>query len=97
VLQSERVEITLPKKTRDHYAGIYELRPGTDIQITVAENRLMGAMTRQPPDPLYAETKSLFFSKRFDADLEFVRDSAGKVSAVILHQGGREQKAMRKD
>jgi len=97
VLQSERVEIVVPSETLKEYAGTYQLRPGFDLTFTVVVNRLVGAGTGQPPDPLYAETQSLFFSKGVDADLEFVRDASGKVSYVVLHQGGTHQKAMRKE
>lgn len=32
----------------------------------------------------------------FPAEIEFVKDPDGKVSALILHQGGRDMKAPRK-
>jgi hypothetical protein len=96
VLQSERVEVAVPLETLMEFAGTYELRPGFDLTFTVVGNRLMGAGTGQPPDPLYAETQALFFSKVVDADFEFVRDASGKVSYVVLHQGGSHQEAANK-
>jgi CubicO group peptidase (beta-lactamase class C family) len=96
VLQSERVEVAVPLDTLMEYAGTYELRPGFDLTFTVVGDRLLGAGTGQPPDPLYAETQALFFSRVVDADLEFVRDASGKVSYVVLHQGGIHQKAAKK-
>jgi hypothetical protein len=52
-------------------------------------------MTGQPALPLFAESDTKFFLKVVDAQLEFVTDSDGKVTHVILFQGGREQKAPR--
>src|SRR5207244_12917859 len=45
--------------------------------------------------PLFAESESVFFPKAVDAEIEFVSDSQGKISQLILHQGGRDQKAPR--
>ena len=96
MLPSERVEIMLPADLLEQYAGAYELRPGRDIVFTVVDNRLTGAMTGQPPDPLYAETKSRFFSKKFEAEFEFLRDAEGKVTHVVLRQNDAESKLPKK-
>jgi hypothetical protein len=36
-----------------------------------------------------------FFYKVVDAELEFERDAGGKVTAVVLHQAGIEQRGQR--
>ena len=37
----------------------------------------------------------MFFLKIVDAQIEFVKDSTGAVTQLVLHQGGRDQKAPR--
>jgi Tfp pilus assembly protein PilF len=37
----------------------------------------------------------MFFLKVVDAQIEFVKDASGAVTALVLHQGGRDQKAPR--
>jgi hypothetical protein len=45
-------------------------------------------LTGQPKVDLFAQRKDLFFLKVVDAQLEFMRDSSGKVEKVVLYQGG---------
>ena len=46
--------------------------------------------------PVYAESETKFFPLEFPAEIEFVKDAAGKVNALILHQGGRDIPGKRK-
>jgi hypothetical protein len=45
--------------------------------------------------PIFPESETMFFLKVVDAQIEFVKDAGGAVTALILHQGGRDQKAPR--
>jgi hypothetical protein len=38
----------------------------------------------------------MFFYKVVDAQLEFVKNEKGEVTHLVLHQGGRDQKGIRK-
>jgi hypothetical protein len=38
----------------------------------------------------------MFFTKLVDAEIEFLKDDKGGVTALVLHQNGRDQKAPRK-
>jgi hypothetical protein len=38
----------------------------------------------------YAESESKFFLKVVDGQITFVKDEQGKVTGLILHQGGRD-------
>jgi CubicO group peptidase (beta-lactamase class C family) len=57
--------------------------------------RMPGNFTRQPALPIYADKPDHFFY--VDAQLDFERDGAGKVTAVTLHQNGRDMRAPRAD
>ena len=51
----------------------------------------MTQLTGQGKLPIFAQSETMFFLKVVDAQLEFAADA----SAVVLHQGGRSQKATR--
>jgi len=96
VLSSERKELTLASEVLARYVGVYELTPAITMTITLADGRLMTQLSRQPRFPLFAESEMAFFLKVVDAQVEFVTDEKGVVTHAILHQGGRDQKAVRK-
>ncbi len=95
-LPSERKEIKLPATLLAQYAGTYEVSPEFKIVMTVEGDQLMTQATGQPKFPLFAESETKFFLKVVDAEVEFVRDAKGEISHLILHQGGRDTKAVRK-
>ena len=95
-LPSERKAVAVSPEILRQYAGTYELHPGFNIVVTLEENQLMEQATGQKKFPLFAESENKFFLKVVDAQLEFVRDRKGTVSSLILHQGGRDQPAIRK-
>ncbi len=45
--------------------------------------------------PIYPESEVEFFLRIVDAQLTFTTDEAGEVDGLILHQGGRDQRAER--
>lgn len=92
----ERKAITVPAAILKQYVGVYQLAPGVDVTMTLDGDQLMTQVTGQPQFPLFAETESRFFLKVVDAQVDFVRDSTGAVTHVILHQGGTDHKAVRK-
>jgi CubicO group peptidase (beta-lactamase class C family) len=93
---AQRREIALPTATLQQFVGTYELRPGFDMVITLAANQLTLTPTGQDPDALFAESGNRFFSKRIDAQIEFVRDATGVVTHLMLHQGNFHGKAQKK-
>ncbi len=92
-LTTERKEIKLAPELLRTYIGEYELAPGAVMSITLNGSQLETQLTGQPKIPVYAETENRFFVKVVDAQLEFTKDSSGKVTQMILHQGGRDMPA----
>ncbi|MBV9937317.1 MAG: DUF3471 domain-containing protein, partial [Acidobacteriaceae bacterium] len=90
VLPSERKQITLSPDVLASYVGTYELAPNVDLKIMLEGDHLETQLTGQPRFPIFAETSTLFFLKVVDAQLEFGKDTSGKVTQVTLHQNGRE-------
>lgn len=96
VLPSERKEVTVPPAILARYPGTYELSPAFSIVITQEGDHLAFQATDQPKFPLFAESDTKFFLKVVDAQIEFVKNNKGEVTNLILHQGGRDMKAVRK-
>jgi CubicO group peptidase (beta-lactamase class C family) len=96
VLASERKEITVSPGILAQYVGTYELAPTFSITITLEGDHLMAQATNQRKNTIFAESETLFFLKVVDAQVEFVKDDKGQVTAMILHQNGRDQKGNRK-
>ena len=84
----QRTEIALDSVKLMPLVGVYELSPAFRIEITREGAALFAQPTAQPKFPLFAESELEFFLKVVDAQISFVRDSAGKVNQIVLHQGG---------
>ena len=94
-LPAERKEVSVDPKVLARYVGTYELTAGTDMLITLDGNQLSEKLGGQATFPIFPESETMFFLKVVDAQIEFVKDAGGAVTALILHQGGRDQKAPR--
>jgi len=94
-LTSERKEIKLPREMLASYVGIYQLAPKVKLTMTLDGDQMMTQLSGQQKLQVFPESDGKFFLKVVDAQLEFVKDTNGKVTDVILHQNGRDQKAPR--
>jgi D-alanyl-D-alanine-carboxypeptidase/D-alanyl-D-alanine-endopeptidase len=84
----ERREISLDPSRLDPYVGVYDLAPGLQIAITREGTSLYGQATGQGKFQLFPESETDFFVKGLDVQISFVRDVAGRVNGLVLHQGG---------
>jgi hypothetical protein len=94
-LTSERKAIQLPREQMASYVGTYQLAPKVKLMMTLDGDQLMTQLSGQTKLEVLPEADGKFFLKVVDAQLEFVKDADGKVTDVILHQNGRDQKAPR--
>jgi len=83
-----RTEVKVDPKIFDAYVGEYQLGPNFIITITKEGDRLMIQATGQPKFDLFPESESKYFLKVVDAQITFEKDETGKVTCLILHQGG---------
>ena len=90
-------EISLPVETLRDYVGAYALAAAITCTMTEKNGALFTQLTGQPKFPVFATAKDEFFLKVVDARLSFERDATGKVVALVLHQGGRDQRAKRNE
>jgi len=95
-LPKERQAIKLDPALYDAYVGEYELSPNFSITITHEGDQIFGQPTGELKRELFPESETLFFLKVVDAQLEFVRGADGKVTGLVLHQGGRDTPGKRK-
>ena len=79
----------MPEATLQRYAGRYELAPTFVVEVTAEGDRLFVQATNQPRFRVYAASATRFFLKVVEAEVEFLTDSSGAVTGMVLHQGGR--------
>ena len=89
-LPEERRVVALSAEALRAYEGVYDLAPEFSITITVVDGKLMAQATGQQALELFAEAEDAFFLRVVDARITFTRDAAGRVTGLVLHQGGRE-------
>lgn len=91
----ERSAITVAPEVLEAFVGKYELKPDFIITFTREGNQLFTQATGQPKFPAFAYAENKFFLKVVDAEIEFERDAEGKVTGMILRQGGAVIKGKR--
>lgn len=92
-----RTQIKLPGVALQQYVGAYQMRPGLYMTITTSGNQLMSRLGGQDALPIFAEANDKFFPKAVDAEMEFVRESNGKITSLVLHQSGHDTPMNRLD
>jgi CubicO group peptidase (beta-lactamase class C family) len=89
----ERTAVPIDPKTFDAYAGEYEIAPGFVLAVFREGDKLWMQATGQSRAELFAESETAFFLKVADIQLSFVKDESGKVTHLILRQGGFDTEA----
>ena len=92
-----RVKVDVDPAVLARYVGRYELAPGQVFDITLAEGQLQLRLGDQPRFPLFAESPSKFFLEAVDAQVSFILGEDGVPTSLVLHQGGRDLPAPRRD
>ncbi len=89
------VVIDVPAAVLDSYVGTYGLAPDMSIAVARDGDTLVIKPTGQPKTRIYPESPDQFFVGVVDAQISFVKDAAGKVAGMTLHQGGRDMPGRR--
>ena len=88
-----RAEVTLPLAELERVVGRYEIAPGVAIAFTL-DGGMLRARNEAVPSaqafPVYAEAPLSFFWKVVDAQVRFTADADGKVTGMVLSQGGQQ-------
>ena len=88
----ERKAVELDPKILTAYAGEYELKPDLIISVTVEKDQLFLQATGQPRIQAFPSSETEFFLKDVEVQISFVKNE-GRVTQLILHQGGTDAPA----
>jgi CubicO group peptidase (beta-lactamase class C family) len=95
-----RKEITLDPQTLSRYVGAYPMDNSTGpvMLVTLENNQLFTKLGNQQAIAIYPESKTVFFPKVVNAEIEFAKnDNRGRPTELILHQNGRDMACERLD
>jgi CubicO group peptidase (beta-lactamase class C family) len=87
-IAAAKKSVTLPVAALDEVVGDYKLPTGLVIHIFREGDQLVSRAEGQMALPLYASGPNDFFVKIAPIALTFTRDTAAKVTGLVLHQNG---------
>ena len=94
VLASERQAVPITKEELEKFVGIYDFAPEVALTIAVGGDSLtMEGSSHRVRPMMYqgaAGEHARFFVPTLNAEVEFVPDSSGAVTSMVLHLGGDE-------
>jgi pimeloyl-ACP methyl ester carboxylesterase len=90
------VSLAMPRPELDRFVGEYPLAPTFAITITRDDDKLVLQATGQPAGAMSQESATTFAIKPAGVVIEFETDAAGKVTALVLLQGGQRHRAPKK-
>lgn len=91
-----RKEIVLDPLLLETYVGVYQLAPTFTLTITREGATLFLQGTGQGKVQMFAESPTEFFLKVVDAQVTFEKDASGKITRLVLHQGGQDVPGVKK-
>ncbi len=72
------------------YAGSYEVAPGFQAKVDMDGSRLMIHIPGQLDGEMFPESETEFYMNTVGLRMTFVKDSGGKVTAMIVHSPGQD-------
>lgn len=90
----ERKTVSVPLDILQTYTGLYNAGRWV-LTIGLEGGHLTAQVPGQSVFPLFAESQSKFFLKIADFEIEFAKDSVGKVTRAVIRQDGETTKAPR--
>jgi hypothetical protein len=88
-------EVTVAPEVFDRHVGEYEFGPTAVITISREGTHFYEQLTGQSTFEIFAKSDREYFLKVVDAQITFDVDSQMRTTALVLHQGGREVRAMK--
>lgn len=89
-------EVKVPVETLKQYVGEYVMAPTFILTVTLEGETLITQATGQGKIAIYPKSETTFSPREFAAEIEFQRDGSGKVTGLVLNQGGRKMPATRR-
>jgi D-alanyl-D-alanine-carboxypeptidase/D-alanyl-D-alanine-endopeptidase len=89
-------QVALDPSKLPAYAGRYPITQQFVLTVTPKDGRLMVQATGQDEYEVYPESDTRFFYRVVDAQLTFELGPDGSAAALVLHQNGRDRRAVRR-
>jgi Domain of unknown function (DUF3471) len=87
-------EVKVDAATYDAFLGKYDYGEGKAIMTVSREGgHLFAQLSGQPKFEIFPKSPTEFFWKVVNAQVQFVKNDAGKVTKAIHHQGGQTLEA----
>lgn len=86
---TREVDDSVNPESYQSFAGDYDYGPLAILEVKASNNRLFAQLTGQREFRIYPESPNKYFWKIVDAQIEFLKDSNGKVVAARHTQNGR--------
>jgi hypothetical protein len=86
----------LKPETAARYAGVYELGQGREFTVMAQDDLIIVRGLNEPKVPLLVQSETTFMSTATPTGFEFVSDAQGRVTHVLVKDGGEVRKAARK-
>ena len=90
-----RTAVEVDPAVFDDYAGRYQLMENVVFTVSREGDGLFVHITGQPRFQVFPESEARYFYRVVDAQITFGRGEDGSVDHLVLHQGGRDQRAAR--
>jgi hypothetical protein len=79
----------------ERYVGFYQLGTDSIFSVTRRGDRFYAGLAGQVPIEIFPESDSKFFYKVAPVQLSFESGADGRIQALVVHQNGFEQRAVR--
>ena len=90
VLPSEKTEQTVSLAILQQYVGVYDIKPGLMLVITLDNVALIAQFSNQEKIKLFTESDTIFYSKIPDMQITFLKNKEDTISHIRLWQSGHE-------
>jgi CubicO group peptidase (beta-lactamase class C family) len=87
--------VTVDAATLARLAGRYPVLPSLTLTVFSRDGGLFVAQPGQGETEVFAESETRFFYREVNAQLTFEIGADGKATALVLHQNGRDRRAVR--
>ncbi len=86
----------VPMETLEQYVGEYAFSPTFALTITLDGETLITQAAGQGKFAIHPKNETTFSPKEFEAEIVFQRDETGRVTGLVVNQGGKKMPATRR-
>ena len=89
-LSATHTAVSVDPAISRQYVGEYRISASFSLTVSLEDGKLMVQPSGQDKAELFAESQSRFFLRDIDVQIEFTREDRGKVTGLVLTQGGKK-------